>query len=154
MAAAGGGRHYAGPADQRSGWGQPRRPGGRGAGARGPRGPNRSGIRFCADGDLRRRLHPATISSATFPIAGPAFPDQNIWDGGFDASWELDLFGRVRRNVQAQGAFVAVNQEDLRDVQVSLTAELARAYFELRGAQEQLSVAQRRTPRTSAAPSR
>jgi multidrug efflux system outer membrane protein len=83
------------------------------------------------------------ISSASFPIAEGRFPDQDIWDGGFDASWELDLFGRVRRNVQAQGAFVAVNQEDLRNVRVSLTAELARAYFELRGAQELLSVAHR-----------
>jgi multidrug efflux system outer membrane protein len=83
------------------------------------------------------------LSAAAFPIGTGTFPDQDIWDGGFDASWELDLFGRVRRNVQAQGAFVAVTQEDLRDMQVSLTAELARAYFELRGAQEQLSVAQR-----------
>ena len=83
------------------------------------------------------------ISSASFPITEGTFPDQSIWDGGFDASWELDLFGRVRRNVQAQGAFVAVNQEDLRNVRVSLTAELARAYFDLRGAQEQLSVARR-----------
>lgn len=83
------------------------------------------------------------LSSATFPVGFGSFPDQDIWDGGFDASWELDLFGRVRRSVQAQGAFVAVSQEDLRDVQVSLTAELARSYFELRGAQEQLSVAQR-----------
>jgi len=83
------------------------------------------------------------LSGASFPIGVTgAFPDQDIWDGGFDASWELDLFGRVRRNVQAQGAFVAVTREDLRDIQVSLTAELARAYFELRGAQEQLSVAQ------------
>ena len=83
------------------------------------------------------------ISSASFPIGAGRFPDQDIWDGGFDASWELDLFGRVRRNVQAQGAFVAVNQEDLRDLRVTLTAELARAYFDLRGAQEQLLVAQR-----------
>ena len=82
------------------------------------------------------------LSAASFPIGAVTFPDQDIWDGGFDASWELDLFGRVRRNVQAQGAFVAVTREDLRDIQVSLTAELARAYFELRGAQEQLSVAQ------------
>jgi hypothetical protein len=43
--------------------------------------------------------------------------------------------------VQAQGAFIEVNQEDLRDIQISLTAELARAYFDLRGAQEQLAVA-------------
>ncbi|HEU5304316.1 MAG TPA: efflux transporter outer membrane subunit [Gemmatimonadales bacterium] len=91
-----------------------------------------------AGGYTRQRL-----SSATFPIGAGTFPDQDIWDGGFDAFWELDLFGRVRRNVQAQGAFVAVNQQDLRDIQVSLTAELARAYFELRGAQEQLMVARR-----------
>jgi multidrug efflux system outer membrane protein len=83
------------------------------------------------------------IAGASFPFGGGTFPDQNIWDGGFDASWELDLFGRVRRNVQAQGGFVGVTQEDLRDVQVSLTAELARSYFDLRGAQEQLVVAQR-----------
>jgi NodT family efflux transporter outer membrane factor (OMF) lipoprotein len=83
------------------------------------------------------------LSGATFPIGSGTFPDQDIWDGGFDASWELDLFGRVRRNVQAQGAFVSATQEDLRDIHVSLTAELARAYFDLRGTQEQLSVAQR-----------
>jgi outer membrane protein, multidrug efflux system len=81
------------------------------------------------------------LSSAAFPIAAPAFPDQNIWDAGFDASWELDVFGRVRKTVQAQSAFVAANQEDLRNVRVSLSAEVARAYFELRGGQERLSVA-------------
>jgi outer membrane protein, multidrug efflux system len=91
-----------------------------------------------AGGYTRERL-----ASASFPVGFGTFPDQNVWDGGFDASWELDLFGRVRRNVQAQGAFVALSQADLRDVQISLTAELARAYFELRGAQEQLVVAQR-----------
>src|SRR4051812_16501489 len=89
-----------------------------------------------AGGYTRQRL-----SSAAFPIAATAFPDQDIWDAGFDASWELDIFGRVRKNVQAQNAFVAVNQEDMRNIQVSLSAEVARAYFELRGAQEQLSVA-------------
>lgn len=83
------------------------------------------------------------IAGASFPFGSGTFPDQNVWDGGFEAAWELDLFGRVRRNVQAQGAFVEVNQEDLRDVQVLLTADLARSYFELRGAQEQLVVAQR-----------
>jgi outer membrane protein, multidrug efflux system len=81
------------------------------------------------------------IAGASFPIPEGRFPDQDIWDGGFDATWELDLFGRVRRNVQAQGAFVAVNQEGLRNFQVSITAELARSYFELRGAQERLVVA-------------
>ena len=83
------------------------------------------------------------LSSAAFPIGGGTFPDQDIWDAGFDASWELDLFGRVRRSVQAQGALVGAAREDLRDVQVSLSAELARTYFELRGAQERLAVALR-----------
>ena len=81
------------------------------------------------------------LSSASFPIgSGGAFPDQDIWDAGFDASWELDLFGRLRRSLQAQGALVQASQEDLRNVQVSLAAELARAYFDLRGTQEQLEV--------------
>jgi multidrug efflux system outer membrane protein len=81
------------------------------------------------------------LSSASFPISSGGLPDQDIWDAGFDASWELDVFGRLRHNYRAQGAFNEAAQEDLRDVQVSLTAEVARTYFELRGAQEQLSVA-------------
>lgn len=83
------------------------------------------------------------LAGATFPIGNGTFPDQDIWDAGFDASWELDLFGRIRRGVQARGALVGAAEEELRDVRVSLAAELARVYFELRGAQEQLAVAQR-----------
>jgi NodT family efflux transporter outer membrane factor (OMF) lipoprotein len=83
------------------------------------------------------------LSGATFPIGNGTFPDQDVWDAGFDASWELDLFGRIRRGVQARGALVGAAEEELRDVRVSLAAELARVYFELRGAQEQLAVAQR-----------
>jgi len=81
------------------------------------------------------------LSSATFPGFSGVFPDQNVWDAGVNASWDLDIFGQIRHSVQAQGALVGVAQEELRDVQVTLTAELARAYFELRGAQEQLQVA-------------
>jgi outer membrane protein, multidrug efflux system len=83
------------------------------------------------------------IAAASFPIGNGGFPDQDIWDAGFDASWELDLFGRIRRGVQARGALVGAAEEELRNIRVSLAAELARVYFELRGAQEQLAVAQR-----------
>src|SRR3989442_777077 len=83
------------------------------------------------------------LSSASFPGSFGAFPDQNVWDAGVNASWDLALFGGIRHTVQARGALADVAQEGLRDVQVSLTAEVARAYFELRGAQEQLLVAQR-----------
>jgi NodT family efflux transporter outer membrane factor (OMF) lipoprotein len=90
-----------------------------------------------AGGYTRQRL-----AGASFPIGdGGSFPDQNIWDAGFDASWEVDLFGRERKNVKGQGQLVDAAREDLRNVQVTLAAEVARAYFELRGAQEQLAVA-------------
>jgi multidrug efflux system outer membrane protein len=82
------------------------------------------------------------LAGATFPGLG-SFPDQDLWDVGAVASWELDLFGRLRRNLQGQNALLGSAREDLRDVQILLTAELAGAYFDLRGAQEQLAVAQR-----------
>jgi len=81
------------------------------------------------------------LSSASFPGVSGVFPDQNVWNAGVDASWDLDVFGGIRHTVQARGALVGAAEQDLRDVQVTLTAELARAYFELRGAQEQLEVA-------------
>lgn len=92
-------------------------------------------ITFAA-GYTRQRL-----ATATFPGQSGPFPDQDIWDAGFDAGWEIDIFGRVRKNVRAQGALIEAAEEDVRNVQVILTAELARNYFELRGAQQQLAVA-------------
>lgn len=82
-------------------------------------------------------------SIAQAPGFGRQLPAQQLWDVGFDASWELDLYGRISRNVRAQGAFVASSEYGLRDVQVSVASEVARTYFELRGAQRQLAVAQR-----------
>lgn len=66
-----------------------------------------------------------------------------LYNTGFDASWELDFFGRVRRNVEASQDEVEVQQASLRDIGVSLIAEVARNYFELRGLQHQLAVAGR-----------
>lgn len=81
------------------------------------------------------------LSSASFPGAVGSFPDQTLWDAGLTASWDLDVFGQIRQTARARGAMVGAAESDLRDAQVSLTAELARTYFALRGAQEQLSVA-------------
>ena len=67
--------------------------------------------------------------------------DGEFYDAGFDAFWELDLFGRVRRGVEASRAEADAAAADLRALQVSLAAEVARTYFELRGLQEQLRVA-------------
>lgn len=69
--------------------------------------------------------------------------EQELYDAGFDATWELDLFGRVRRGVEARHAEVQSAEATLRDAQVIVTAEVTRTYFELRGAQNQLAVARR-----------
>ena len=82
------------------------------------------------------------IAGASFPGLG-SFPDQDIWDVGAVASWEIDVFGRLRRNLQGQGALVGSAQQDFRFVEILFTSELATAYFDLRGAQEQLAVARR-----------
>jgi multidrug efflux system outer membrane protein len=62
---------------------------------------------------------------------------------GFDGLWELDLFGRVRRNVEAARADVGASEATLRDARVSVIAEVARDYFVLRGLQDQLALTRR-----------
>lgn len=62
---------------------------------------------------------------------------------GFDAFWEIDLFGRVRSAVNAAAANAASFDAALDDVRVTVVAEVARNYFELRGYQQQEGVATR-----------
>ncbi|HEX9895409.1 MAG TPA: TolC family protein [Gemmatimonadales bacterium] len=88
-----------------------------------------------AGGFTRQRL-----SQAQFGIA---VPDRSLWDTEFRAAWEVDVFGRLRKNLRGQDALSESAREDVRDVGRLVTAELATAYFELRGAQDQLLVAQR-----------
>jgi multidrug efflux system outer membrane protein len=65
----------------------------------------------------------------------------NFFQAGFDATWELDLFGRVRRNVEAADAQVRSAEAARVDALVSLSAEIARVYFNLLGYQRQLNIA-------------
>jgi NodT family efflux transporter outer membrane factor (OMF) lipoprotein len=66
--------------------------------------------------------------------------DQNSFLAGFDASWELDLFGGVRRDVEAAAAQIQATEDSRRDVLVTLVADVARVYAELRGAQRRLQI--------------
>ncbi len=59
---------------------------------------------------------------------------------GFDASWEIDLFGQNRRRVEAGSARVEASEASLADAQVSLSAEIARVYVGLRARQEMASI--------------
>jgi outer membrane protein, multidrug efflux system len=64
----------------------------------------------------------------------------NQYQLGFDASWEADIFGGVRRNVEAADADLQTEVESRRDVLVTLMAEVASSYIQLRQYQQQLAV--------------
>jgi NodT family efflux transporter outer membrane factor (OMF) lipoprotein len=65
-----------------------------------------------------------------------------LYKAGFDASWELDIFGGVRRSVEAAQADLEASQEDVRDILVSLLGEVALNYIDVRTYQARLSAAE------------
>ncbi len=66
-----------------------------------------------------------------------------LYNAGFDAFWEVDIWGRIRRDIQAKEAEIEAAEADRRYLTLSVIAELARNYFEMRGHQNQLAVDQR-----------
>jgi multidrug efflux system outer membrane protein len=77
------------------------------------------------------------------PFGSGGFPGVNtdLYEVGFDSTWEIDVFGGQRRGVEAAIGDIQAAQEDQRDVLVTLLAEVARNYVELRGVQAQLKIA-------------
>ncbi|MBU4117517.1 MAG: efflux transporter outer membrane subunit [Proteobacteria bacterium] len=65
----------------------------------------------------------------------------NLYQMGFDAGWEVDLFGGLRRGVEAAGADYEAALENRTDVLVSLSAEVASNYLNLRSLQQRLTIA-------------
>src|SRR5688500_10115857 len=104
-------------------------------------------------GETRLDLAPTVTAGAGYAdqrladaqLSGTPFVprDQQLYDAGFDAFWELEFFGRIRRAVEASNAELDATEASLRDAQVIVTAEVTRTYFELRGQQQQLGVARR-----------
>jgi NodT family efflux transporter outer membrane factor (OMF) lipoprotein len=80
-------------------------------------------------------LVPAAQRGPLLDTVGSPF---SLYQAGFDASWELDLWGRVRSAVAGADADVTVAEAALSGIRLSMEAEVARRYFELRGAQRQL----------------
>jgi NodT family efflux transporter outer membrane factor (OMF) lipoprotein len=70
---------------------------------------------------------------------GPAQVSQ-MYSAGIDASWEPDFYGRIRQTIEAYDADLGAAEESLRDVLVSLTAELALSYVDARSYQSQLAI--------------
>jgi NodT family efflux transporter outer membrane factor (OMF) lipoprotein len=92
----------------------------------------------------RELLSQNGVLSLAKPLAPPTapfiIPPISIWQTGFDASWEIDLWGRVRRQVEAADAQVEATEFQRRDALVSTMAELARDYIQLRGTQKEIAI--------------
>lgn len=81
------------------------------------------------------------LSSTVFFRSVPrSTRDQTIFDGGLEAAWELDLFGKVKRAVEAGDALTQASAEDLRDVRRILAASIATAYVEHRTSERLLEI--------------
>ncbi len=76
----------------------------------------------------------------SFPTGGASIPPFDLFQGGFDASWELDLWGRVRRSVESADATLEASTEARRSQLLSSVAEVARDYVQLRGTQATLKI--------------
>jgi NodT family efflux transporter outer membrane factor (OMF) lipoprotein len=103
-------------------------------------------------GFTRQRFSENTPNGAIFGIAPniPGLPSgvsiTNPFDQyqlGLGASWELDLFGRVRRSVEAADADVQSAVESARGVRIALASDVGEAYLDLRGAQLRRSIVER-----------
>lgn len=88
-------------------------------------------------------LHPGLDFSGSVTRGRSGGTDSTRYSLGFDAAWELDIFGGLRRSVEAAEAQLAASREDLRDVLVTLTAEVALNYIDMRTFQARLQIAYR-----------
>lgn len=86
------------------------------------------------------RAKASDAASASPPDGG--FDPATTFEAGVGASWEIDLFGRIRRAVEAADASVQSAEESYRDVLVSVLAEAALAYVDLRTTRERLRLAE------------
>ncbi|MEM7349585.1 MAG: efflux transporter outer membrane subunit [Acidobacteriota bacterium] len=68
--------------------------------------------------------------------------EDDFFQAGFDASWEIDVFGGTRRALEGAAARVEAIEHDRRQTLLSILAEVARAYIELRGSERRLAVAE------------
>ena len=92
---------------------------------------------------MRTRLSP-TGDPVALVVPAPGAPlEFDLFQNGLSSSWELDLFGRVRRGVEAANADTQADIEDRHGLALSAIADLAQDYLQLRGVQAEQAIAQR-----------
>jgi multidrug efflux system outer membrane protein len=82
----------------------------------------------------------SALTGGAAPAATAPSPYSDLFQAGFDATWELDLWGKARRDVEAADANIVSAEQARGNAQISLTAEVARTYLSLRGAQRQRAI--------------
>src|SRR6185312_3384141 len=87
----------------------------------------------------RESQHQPLLGS--IPLPGNVPFENNVYQAGFDASWEIDVFGGKRRAKEAAGAQVSASVFGRRDVLITLLGDVARNYIDLRGYQGRLAIA-------------
>ena len=90
-------------------------------------------------GSLQRNRSSKEISETVPP---PQSRTDTFYSSGFDATWEIDFFGRIRRSVESATAGLEASIEDYRDVLVSIFAEIGITYVEVRALQERIQSAE------------
>lgn len=98
-------------------------------------------INLHSNASLLSNLAPSSGTSGS-AAAAPGSTNIHLYSVGFDATWELDIFGGVRRSVEAAQATTEANLWEMRDGEVTVTAEIAADYLMLRAAQTRIALLQ------------
>ncbi len=88
-------------------------------------------------------LGPTVNATGSYLRSGTAIRTTDLYQTGFDAAWELDIFGGIRRNVEAATANLEAAEDARLNTLVTVSAEVAVNYIDLRGFQEEIAIAQR-----------
>jgi NodT family efflux transporter outer membrane factor (OMF) lipoprotein len=97
-------------------------------------------VHFHSDSSPLQQLSGGQGNGSGGASSGSSSTDIRLYSAGFDATWEIDMFGQVRRSVEAAQAGTEAARWQLRDGEVTLTAEIAADYVSLRSDQARIAI--------------
>ena len=101
---------------------------------------SRAGLRGQQSNELPKTSGSAAYLHAHLPSSPLNISSASLYDVGFDATWEVDIFGGTRRAIEAASAEASAVDADLADTHVQLSAEIAQAYVDLRDRQQRIAL--------------
>lgn len=101
---------------------------------------SRAGLRGQRSNELPKSSGSVAYLHAHLPKSTLGLSSADMYNIGFDATWEVDLFGGTRRAIEAASAEAEAVDADLADVHVQLSAEIAQAYVDLRDQQQRIAL--------------